>query len=73
MNHAQLAVTVLDNLSFYLILYLALLLGYLVLYRKIYWGLFDPMIWTVTSMAGGAFCVCFLYFQDELAPLYKWR
>lgn len=72
MNHAQLAVTVLDNLSFYLILYLSLLLGYLVLYRKIYWGLFDPMIWTVTSMAGGAFCVCFLYFQDELAPLYKW-
>ncbi|MCF0058313.1 hypothetical protein [Dyadobacter sp. CY356] len=72
MNHAQLAVTVLDNLNFYLILYLALLLGYLVLYRKIYWGIFDPMIWTVTSMAGGAFCVCFLYFQDQLAPLYKW-
>lgn len=72
MNHAQLAITVLDNLTFYLILYLSLILGYLVLYRKIYWGIFDPMIWTVISMAGGAFCVCFLYEQDQLAPLYKW-
>ena len=72
MNHAQLAITVLDDLTFYLILYLSLLLGYLVLYRKIYWGLSDPMIWTVTNMTGGAFCVFFLYEQDQLAPLYKW-
>ncbi|WP_221394285.1 hypothetical protein [Dyadobacter sp. NIV53] len=72
MNHAQLALTVLDDLSFYVTIYVILVALYMVLYRKMYWGLFDPLVWTVTSMAGGAFCVFFLSHQMQLDPLYKW-
>jgi hypothetical protein len=72
MNHAELGIIVLDDLSFYLTVYTILVVFYLLLYRKIYWGIFDPMIWTVINMSGGAFCVFFLYSQENLTPFYKW-
>lgn len=72
MTHPELAFTVFNNLAFYVLIYLALVVFYMVLYRKTFWGLFDPLIWTVTSMAGGAFCVFFLDYQGRLDPMYKW-
>jgi hypothetical protein len=72
MNHAELAIDVMDNMPFYLTVYLILVIFYLTIYRKTYWGIFDPMILTVVSMAGGAFCVFFLYNNGNLSPNYQW-
>ncbi|SDG08583.1 hypothetical protein SAMN04487996_11515 [Dyadobacter soli] len=42
------------------------------MYRKIYWGLLDPLLLTVVNLTGGAFCVYFLYSDQQLKPVYGW-
>ena len=37
-----------------------------------YWGLFDPMVYSVLNLVGGAFCVWLLYYQGDLKSEYGW-
>ena len=63
---------ILDNWFYYGAIYAGLLCLYLFLYRKIYWGILDPFLITVTNLTGGAFCVYFLYSDQTLKPIYGW-
>lgn len=64
--------TILDNWLYYGLIYLGFLCIYLFLYRKIYWGILDPMLLSVVNLTGGAFCVYFLYADQALKPVYGW-
>lgn len=63
---------ILDNWLYYGSIYAGFLCLYLFLYRKIYWGILDPLLLTVVNLTGGAFCVYFLYSDDALKPIYGW-
>jgi len=63
---------VLDNWLYYGAIYAGFLCLYLFLYRKIYWGILDPLLITVVNLTGGAFCVYFLYSDQALKPIYGW-
>lgn len=63
---------IVDNWLKYGLIYGLIVCAYLILYKKINWGLFDPMFFTTLNMAGGAFCVYFLYSDDALKPVYGW-
>lgn len=63
---------ILDNWLYYGAIYAGFLCLYLFLYRKIYWGILDPLLLTVVNLTGGAFCVFFLYSDDALKPIYGW-
>lgn len=63
---------ILDNWLKYCLIYGGITGLYLLLYRKIYLGLFDPMLLTVVNMSSSAFCVYFLYAGDKLKPVYGW-
>ncbi|WP_353721892.1 hypothetical protein [Dyadobacter sp. 676] len=63
---------ILDNWLYFGAIYGGFLCFYLLLYRKIYWGILDPMLITVINLAGGAFCVYFLYTDQSLKPIYGW-
>lgn len=63
---------ILDNWLKYGIIYGVIICFYLVLYRKINWGIFDPMFLTTLNLAGSAFCVYFLYSDGLLKPVYGW-
>jgi hypothetical protein len=63
---------ILDNWLYYGAIYAGFLCFYLFLYRKIYWGILDPLLLTVVNLTGGAFCVYFLYSDGGLKPIYGW-
>jgi len=63
---------ILDNWLYYGAIYGGFLCLYLFLYRKIYWGILDPLLLTVVNLTGGAFCVYFLYSDQTLKPAYGW-
>ncbi len=63
---------ILDNWLYYGAIYVGFLCFYLFLYRKIYWGILDPLLLTVVNLTGGAFCVYFLYSDQTLKPIYGW-
>ncbi|WP_342088413.1 O-antigen polymerase [Dyadobacter sp. OTU695] len=63
---------ILDNWLYYGAVYAGFLCLYLFLYRKIYWGILDPLLLTVINLTGGAFCVYFLYSDETLKPIYGW-
>lgn len=63
---------ILDNWLYYGAIYAGFLCVYLFLYRKIYWGILDPLLLTVVNLTGGAFCVYFLYSDEALKPVYGW-
>jgi hypothetical protein len=63
---------ILDNWLYYGAIYAGFLCFYLFLYRKIYWGILDPLLLTVINLTGGAFCVYFLYSDGGLKPIYGW-
>lgn len=63
---------ILDNWLYYGAIYAGFLCLYLFLYRKIYWGILDPLLLTVVNLTGGAFCVYFLYSDEALKPVYGW-
>jgi hypothetical protein len=63
---------ILDNWFYYGAIYAGFLCFYLFLYRKIYWGILDPLLLTVINLTGGAFCVYFLYSDGGLKPIYGW-
>jgi hypothetical protein len=63
---------ILDNWLYYGAIYTGFLCLYLFLYRKIYWGVLDPLLLTVVNLTGGAFCVYFLYSDGALKPIYGW-
>lgn len=63
---------ILNNWLYYGAVYAGFLCLYLFLYRKIYWGILDPLLLTVINLTGGAFCVYFLYSDGALKPIYGW-
>lgn len=63
---------ILDNWIKYGLIYGVIVCTYLILYRKIYWGIFDPMFLTTINLSGAAFCVYFLYADQALKPVYGW-
>ncbi len=63
---------ILDDWLKYGLIYGLIVCFYLVLYRKMYWGIFDPMFLTTINLSGGAFCVYFLYSDQLLKPVYGW-
>lgn len=63
---------ILDNWLKYGTIYAVIICVYLLIYRKIYWGIFDPMFFTTLNLAASAFCVYFLYADDKLKPVYGW-
>lgn len=63
---------ILDNWFKYGLMYGLIVAAYLILYRKIYWGLFDPMFFATINLGGAAFCVYYLYSDDVLKPIYGW-
>lgn len=63
---------ILDDWLKYGLIYAVIVCTYLLLYRKIYWGIFDPMFLTTINLSGGAFCVYFLYADQALKPVYGW-
>lgn len=63
---------ILDNWLKYGLMYGLIVAAYLIFYRKIYWGLFDPMFLTTIYMGGAAFCVYYLYSDEALKPIYGW-
>jgi hypothetical protein len=63
---------ILDNWLYYGAIYAGFLCLYIFLYRKIYWGILDPLLLTVVNLTGGAFCVYFLYSDGGLKPIYGW-
>ncbi|WP_353720234.1 hypothetical protein [Dyadobacter sp. 676] len=63
---------ILDNWLKYGLIYGLIVCVYLLLYRKIYWGIFDPMFLTTINLSGSAFCVYFLYSDESLKPVYGW-
>ncbi|MCE7065376.1 hypothetical protein [Dyadobacter sp. CY326] len=67
---SELFYLVFDQLEFYAAMYLLFIAIYLVLYWKVFWGILDPMFYSIINLVGGAFCVWLLNYQGSLKPLY---
>jgi hypothetical protein len=72
MIEIQFALDVIDQWVYYTLVYAVFLVGYLYVYRKIYWGIFDPMFLSITNMVGSAFCVFYLQESNMLQAKYGW-
>ncbi len=72
MDHYSFSLRLLDKFNYYVLVHIIITIAYLFLYRKIYWGVFDPLFFSILNMVSSAVCVYFLYNEDYLDAKYKW-